>query len=87
MKIKEPKKNTNHRLRVFLDEKTKEVNIEGNRAGLEYLAAVCLSVVNQPPGPNHWHLGKSFDTLDQHSLDLIVCYREDLEVQKPQSEL
>jgi hypothetical protein len=76
---KVPRKKSGHRLRVFFDEETKEVNIEGNQAGLEYLAAVCLSIMGQPPGPNHWHLSEAFDTLDEKSLDLIICYREDLE--------
>ena len=74
-----PKKKPGHCLRVFLDENTKEVNIEGNQAGLEYLAAVCLNVIGQPPGPNHWHLSEVFDVLDEKSLDIIICYREDLE--------
>jgi Protein of unknown function (DUF1523). len=39
---KEPRKKPGHRLRVFLDEKTKEVNIEGNKVGLEYLATVLV---------------------------------------------
>lgn len=76
---KEPRKKPGYCLRVFLDEKTQEVNIEGNKAGLEYLAAVCLSVIGQPPGPNHWHLGEAFGTLEKQSLDLIICYREELE--------
>jgi hypothetical protein len=79
MKAKEPRKKPGHRLRIFFDEKTGEVNIEGNRAGLEYLAEVCRSVIGQSPGPNHWHLSEAFDTLDQQSLEVIVCYRGDFE--------
>jgi hypothetical protein len=79
MKAKEPRKKPGHRLRVFFDEKTGEINMEGNRAGLEYLAEVCRSVIGQSPGPNHWHLSEAFDTLDQPSLDVTVCYRGDLE--------
>jgi len=79
MNAKKPQKKPGQRLHISLDEKTGEVNIEGNRAGLEYLAAVCRSVIGQSPGPNHWHLSEAFDTLDQQSLDVIVCYRGDLE--------
>ena len=79
---KGPRKKPGHRLRVSLDEKTREIEIEGNKAGLEYLAAVCLSMLGQPPGPNHWHFGEAFATLDEKSLDLIICYREDLECRK-----
>jgi hypothetical protein len=79
MKAKAPRKKADHRLRVFLNEKTREINIEGNRAGLEYLAAVCWSVMGQSPGPNHWHLGEAFETLDPQSLDLIICYQEEFE--------
>lgn len=72
-----PMKNPGHFLRVFLDQQTQEVHVEGNRAGLEYLIAVCRNVTGQTPGQNHWHLGEAFNTLEPGSLDLIVCYRED----------
>ncbi len=79
MTVKAPHKKSGYRLRVFLDEKTGEINIEGNKAGLEYLAEACLAIIGQPPGPNHWHLSEAFDTLDPQSPDLIISHRDDLE--------
>lgn len=79
MGVIEPRKKPGHRLRVLFEEEAGQVNIEGNRAGLEYLSAVCSSIIGQRPGPNHWHLGEAFETLDSQSVDLIVTYREDLE--------
>ncbi len=76
MPAQDVKKKNGHSLRVFLDEKTREVHIEGNKAGLEYLTEVCMAVIGQSPGANHWHLGEVFNTLEPHSLDLIICYRE-----------
>ena len=71
-----PKKKPEHYLRVFMDENTKEINIEGNAAGLEFLINACRAVIGQAPGANHYHLGESFGTLESSSLDLIVAYRE-----------
>ena len=65
-----------HRLRVFLDEKTKEVHIEDNRPGLEYLIACCRAVIDQPPEPHHCHLADYFDNLETGSLNLIVCFQK-----------
>lgn len=79
MKAKPPRKKPDHRLRVFSEEHGGEVIIEGNRAGLEYLAAVCLGVIGQPAGANHWHLGEAFETLTPQSLDLLICYQEESE--------
>ena len=79
MKARAPRKKPDHRLRAFVDEHTREVIIEGNRAGLEYLAAVCQSVIGQAAGANHWHLGEAFETLDPQSLDLLICYRAEFE--------
>ena len=76
MELGEPRKQSNHQLWVIMDEKTKEIHIEGNKAGLEYLAAVCLKVAQQTTGANHWHLGEVFHTLAPKSLDLIVCHRQ-----------
>ncbi len=72
----QPKIKTGHKLRVFLDEKTQEVHIEGNKAGLEYLIDRCKAVIDQPPGPNHWHLADSFNNLETGPLSLIVCFQE-----------
>ena len=71
-----PQKKSGHYLRVFVDQEIKEINIEGNAAGLEFLVAVCRAVVGQAPGANHYHLGESFGTLEPSSIDLIVTYRE-----------
>ena len=79
MKPEPPRKQPEHRLRVFIDEQSSQVHIDGNRAGLEYLAAVCLNVIDEPPGPNHWHFSESFGTLDERSLDLDVSYVKELE--------
>ena len=80
MKAQEPpRKQPGHRLRVFIDEKSGEVHVEGNTAGLEYLAAVCVSVIGQPPGPSHWHLSEVFNTLEEASPDLMISYRAELE--------
>ncbi len=79
MKAVDAKKEPGHRLRVLIDEKTGAVRVEGNRTGLEYLSAVCRSVIGQPVGPNQWRLSEAFNTLDPQSLDLTVGYRVDLE--------
>ena len=76
MRAKGPRKKPDHHLHIFFDEQTREIHIEGNQAGLEYLAQVCRSVIGQAPGPNHWHLSEAFETLDPPSLDVIICYRE-----------
>jgi len=73
-----PKKKPDHCLQVFFDAKTREVHVEGNKAGLEYFIAACSAVIGQAPGGNHWHLGETFNTLEPGSLDLIICYRADL---------
>ena len=74
-----PHREPGYRLRVAINEKTGEVEVQGNTSGLEYLAAVCLSVIGQPPGPGQWHLSEAFNTLDSQSPDLIIAYRKDLE--------
>jgi hypothetical protein len=79
MKARTPRKKPDHHLRVFVDEHTREVIIEGNSAGLEYLAAVCQSVIGQSGGANHWHLGEAFETLAPQSPDVVICYREEAE--------
>ncbi len=71
-----PKKKSGHRLRVSMDDKSREITIEGNAAGLDFLAEICRVVIGQAPGANHYHLGEAFGTLEPSSFDLIVTYRE-----------
>jgi hypothetical protein len=82
MKNITPHLKDDHRLRVYEDEKTKEIHIEGNKSGLEFLVQICNAVIGQPPGPNHWHLSEIFDNVDPQSRDLIICYRHDFEKSK-----
>ncbi len=68
----------NFSLKVFMENET-TVHIEGNEEGLKYLSEICLEVVGQPPGPNHYHLSDAMNNLDPGKYELIVCYRKDLE--------
>lgn len=80
MQAKEqPHKQPGQRLRVTVDERSGDMRIEGNKAGLEYLSAVCLSVIGEPVGPNEWHLSPAFTTLEEPSCELYICYKKEFE--------
>ncbi len=64
-------KQKNHYLEVKYDEKNKEINIVGNKEGLEYLGKVCLHL-SEKKDPEHWHLSFPFYTLTEDSLDLVI---------------
>jgi hypothetical protein len=67
-------------LKVYIAEKTGEVNIEGNASGLRHFAEVCLSLIGKPPGPNHCHFSEVFFNSDPGSVDLIVTYSQKMEL-------
>lgn len=75
----QPRRQIDHRLRVVMDEQGHGIRIEGNKSGLEFLAATCLHIIGQPPGSSAWHLSEAFSTLDRDSMELYVSYRKELE--------
>lgn len=79
MTVDHPLKQSGHRLRVTVDEKTGYLHIEGNAAGLEYLAQICRNIIDQPPGQHQWHLSEAFTTLDEGSPDIMLIYRKEFE--------
>ena len=72
------------RLQITLNEGggTREVEIKGNRKGLQALAAICSSLAQLTTEElctpaNHYHLDENFWGTDKGSVPLIVCCRED----------
>jgi hypothetical protein len=72
------------RLRITLKERSvsREVEIEGNRKGLQALAAICsgLAELTQEQlvtSANHYHLDEDFWHTEKGSIPLIVYCRED----------
>ena len=72
------------RLEVTLNERSsrREVEIKGNRKGLQALAAICsglaeLTTEELLTPANHYHLDENFWGTDKGSVALIVRCRED----------
>jgi hypothetical protein len=72
------------RLQVTLKEGggVSEVEIVGNRAGLQALAAICSGLAELTPEQlltpaNHYHLDEYFWGTEKGSVPLIVCCHED----------
>jgi hypothetical protein len=60
-----------------------EVEIQGNRAALKDLAAVCqglseLTDEEAKTPSNHYHIADYMNNAEQRSLELIILYRPDM---------
>ena len=60
-----------------------ELEIQGNRAGLKDLAAVCqglseLTDEEAKTAANHYHIADYMNNAEEGSLELIILYRPDM---------
>ncbi len=66
-----------HRLSIYYNNKEKQIEIIGNKPGLEYLSEVCLSIIGKKGPSAHWHLLRSTNTITQDSIDTVIYFEED----------
>ena len=74
--LKNPLKKKDHFLNVSYDQQKNQIKIEGNKPGLEYLASVCLTIIDKVPGADHWHFSEEFYTLRKGSIDLDIIFEK-----------
>lgn len=66
-----------YKLKISIDDNSKELIIRGNKMGLEYLSECCLSVIGKEGTPaDHYHLLEGFENLAAGSIPTIVCYSD-----------
>jgi hypothetical protein len=70
------------RLQIILNEHNREVEIKGNREGLQALAAICsglaqLTTEELRTPANHYHLDENFWGTDKGSIPMVVLCSED----------
>ncbi|MBI5624772.1 MAG: hypothetical protein HY924_13415 [Elusimicrobia bacterium] len=65
-------------MRISYSEDKREITIAGNRAGLEFLASQCLSLIEKRGPGGHIHLESIMYNLSAGSTSTILEYDSDL---------
>lgn len=65
------------KLTATLSEESDEIRIIGDRAGLEHLAACCLSIIGKEDAGGHIHLDPVMYNLSEGSVPILLQYDAD----------
>jgi hypothetical protein len=69
------------KLQVSSGKRSGEIRIVGDRAGLEFLAQCCLSVIGRKDASNHVLIDPLMYNASKGSIPISLCFDEDVDVE------
>ena len=67
----------NNRKRLKITRHNNEIQILGNKEGLEYLSKICLSVIGKTDPSGHWHFMPEMNNVSPGSEPTVIAFSDD----------